>query len=448
MTARFRRLALAASVGLASAHPALGEYGIEAFDGSFRLQSGEVVTGGYFVEQGQGRYLYLDVQGLDRGGLFERAGDTLRSVVPPGSIEIEFVADAGGVVDALIWNEAGSEPLRGERIHPHQSRPIRFASADGTRLRGRLLLPSCAGPRPLVVSVHGSGPVDRHGGPYHTFFLQRGVAVLAYDKRGFTTAVGAWREPDLATLSADAAAAARYAAELPDVDRARLGFFGSSQAGWVVPRAALETQAAFIIVRAGAAVSGLETVLHEVRQELRADGLDGIPLDHALALRREIYRSAVAGRDLAATDRLVAPYLDEPWYRTAFGDGPVSELWSARWWRWAQRNLAIAATPDLERFDGQVLWFLAERDENVPLVPTRAALERAFASAPGGDHEIVVLEGALHSFLIPVPDAPPRFSGGFFSRMATWMAERGISDVDCWDSGLSARLDTAQIIED
>ncbi|HUO82117.1 MAG TPA: hypothetical protein VM616_04580, partial [Gammaproteobacteria bacterium] len=66
----------------------------------------------------------------------------------------------------------------------------------------------------------------------------------------------------------------------------------------------------------------------------------------------------------------------------------------------------------------------------------------------GGDHEIVVLEGALHSFLIPAPDGPPRFSGGFFSRMAAWMAERGISDVNCWDSGLSARLDTAQIIED
>ena len=57
-------------------------------------------------------------------------------------------------------------------------------------------------------------------------------------------------------------------------------------------------------------------------------------------------------------------------------------------------------------------------------MPTRATLERAFAVAPGDDHEIVVLEEALHSFLIPSPDGPPRFSDGFFSRMGAWMAQR------------------------
>lgn len=95
----------------------------------------------------------------------------------------------------------------------------------------------------------------------------------------------------------------------------------------------------------------------------------------------------------------------------------------------------MTSIPHLERFAGPVLWFLAEQDENVPLVSTRAALERAFAAAPGTDHEVVVLEGALHSFLIATPEGPPRFASGFFDRMAAWMGERGFSDAACWAGG-------------
>ncbi len=416
-----------------TASPARAQVEVESFDGSFRLQTGEIITGGYFVEGGVGRFLYMDTERLTRGGLFERAGARLlRSVFPPGSVEIEFRAEPGGRVNSLVWREPGRDPVRGERIYPHRSREVRFASADGTMLHGRLLVPGCGRPHPVVVSVHGSGPVDRYGGPYHTWFLQRGIAVLAYDKRGYTTGTEAWREPDLADLAADAAAAVRFAAAQPGLDRERVGIFGSSQAGWVVPRAAVEApETAFIILRAGAAVSEAETNLHEVRQELRAEGLSGLALDNAVQLRRDIYATAMRGEPISATDVLVAPYLAEPWYRTAFGEGPVSGRWSARWWEWAQRNLAVTATPYLEQFQGPVLWFLAGADENVPLVSTRAALERAFSASPGRDQEIVVLDRALHSFLLPSPDGPPRFSPGFFNRMGEWLQGRGLTGAGC-----------------
>ncbi len=394
---------------------AFGETREEAFDGSFRLTTGEVITGGLFVEAGQSRFLFMDTENLARGGLFERAGDQLlRSIVPPG-VEIEFIKRDGGI-DGLVWREKGRDPIAGRRVYPHRSRPVRMTSADGTELRGRLMLPACTGPHPVIVSVHGSGPVNRYGGPYHTFFLQQGMAVLAYDKRGYTTNSEAWREPDLASLSADVATAVRFAAEQPEIDADRIGIAGSSQAGWVVPRAAVEAkQTSFMILRAGAALTQLETVLHEIRQELRSDGLSGLDLDHSMELRREIYMLAIAGKPISAADALVAPYLDEPWYRTAFGVGPVSSRWSSHWWDWAGRNLSVASAPDVAKFEGAVLWFLAELDENVPLVSTRAALE-----------------GALHSFLIPSPDGPPRFSPGYFDRMKGWLEERKFSDRKCF----------------
>ena len=408
----------------------------EAFDGSFRLQTGEVLTGGYFVEAGQGRYLYMETESLTRGGLFEPVGDTLlRSLGAggAGSVELEFVAGADGEFDRIVWREPGREPIRGERVHPHRTRDVAFRSADGTVLRGRLLVPECEGPHPVVVTVHGSGPGNRYGGPFHTFFLKHGVRVLAYDKRGYTPDPDAWREPDLADLSADATAAVRFVAAQPQIDPDRIGLFANSQGGWVAPPAAiLAPEVDFLMVRVGAALTSAETVLHEVRQELRAEGLSGLDLDYAIDLRRELYDLAMSGSPITAADSLVAPYLAEPWYAAAFGDGPISEVWSDWWWEWAQRNHAVTPVPALQQFDGPILWFLAENDENVPLVSTRAALERAFAAAPGDDHEIVVIEDAPHSFLIDTPGGPPRYADGFFSYMGAWMAERGYTNAGCW----------------
>ena len=407
-------------------------FDLEAFDGSFRLETGEVVTGGYMVEGGA-FWIYMDTRGLERGGLFELAGDTLRSRIPPdGAIRIVFRRGANGTYDRLTWTEHG-RTLSGERVFPHDSRPVHFTSADGTELRGRLLTPRCPGPHPAVVMVHGSGPVNRYGGTFHTFLLQRGIAVLAYDKRGYTPDPEEWREPDLAEMSADAAAGLEFVAGLPEIDAQRVGFWGSSQGGWTVPPAALDApHAAYMILRAGAVLTEAETNLHEVRQELRADGLDGLELDYAIQLRREVYRLAMGGAPISAADSFVAPYLGAPWYRTAFGDGSISEIWSQRWWEWARRNLAVESASAVAQFDGPVLWFLGERDEAVPFVATRAALERAFARASGHDHELVVVENAPHSFLVPDPGGGSRYAKGVFARMEEWLAERGFTDDSCW----------------
>lgn len=438
---RFRLLIVPALSGaliiLGTAIEAVGQSPLEAFDGSFRLQTGEIITGGYMVEGGQGGYVYLDTEDGEKGGVFEPVSNTvLRStgLIGAAGIEIEFIADVDGEFTSLIWREPGHEPIRGERIYPHTTRTVRFTSEDGTELHGRLLLPECTGPHPLVVSVHGSGPVNRYGGTFHTFFLKHGVAVLAYDKRGYTTDSDAWREPDLAALSADAAAAVRFAAVQPELDGDRLGLFGSSQGGWVVPPAAVAaSETDFQILRVGAALTSAETVLHEVRQELRGEGMAGLDLDYAMDLRSEIYALAMSGASLSAADTLVAPYLDKPWYRAAFGAGPISQIWSARGWEWSRRNYAVTPLPSLEQFAGPVLWFLAEWDENVPLVSTRAALNRAFSSAPGNDHEIVVIEDVPHSFFVETPEGTPGYADGFFSYMGEWMTEHGYTHAGCWE---------------
>lgn len=434
---RLATLVLLGVIGAASGTAAL-QNDVEAFDGSFRLDTGQTITGGYFVESGVGRWLYMDTQGLEVGGIFERAGERLLRAAPmsgPEGVEIEFVGEAESGYDELEWRRPGREPIRGVRVHPHTPREVGFRSEDGTNLEGRLLEPRCAGPHPVIVSVHGSGPVDRYGGPFHTFFLQHGLAVLAYDKRGYTSEPDDWIEPDFADLSADVAAAVRFVASQPGIDPDRIGIFGSSQGGWTGPPAAVAApETDFLIVRVGPAQASLEVILHEIRQELRAAGLSGLDLDAAMDLRRELYELALAGERISATDSVVEPYLSETWYLEAFGEGLISERWSERWWEAAERNLAWSPEPALELFSGPVLWFLAERDENVPLVSTRAALERAFRTSPGSDQEIVVIDDVPHSFIRDSPEGP-RYADGFFSRMGAWLAARGFARANCAATG-------------
>ncbi len=414
--------------------PAGAELPPAAFVGSFRLATGEIVTGGPFQERVDGpmRFLYMDTEGLERAALFERESDLLlRSVQPPG-LALEVVPGADGHVDSVIWRGADG-PIAGRRVFPHREHALPVSAPDGTDLTTRLLVPDCPGPHPLVVLVGGSGPTTRWAGTFETFFLQLGMAVLVYDKRG----VGAtdWHEPDLSTLAGDAAAVVRAGAALPEIDAERVGIWASSQGGWVAPITATEVALDFLLVRAGPGVSEMEAHLHEVRQEMRAEGLTGLGLDHASALRREIYSLAVTGASLAGTDARVAPYLEKEWYRVAFGEGPVSGTWSEWWWGWVRRNMAVAPGPYLETLDVPILWFLGENDENVPLVPSRSSLEAAFGVSPGSDETLVVLGDTNHAFFSQRPDGGFRYVDGFFDRMAEWLAARGFTAPECWHGG-------------
>lgn len=408
----------------------------ERFDGSFRLDNGSIITGGKFVEGPASLWIYLDTNDTSFGSAFGRIGDssTFRSLAPPGTatsrkIELEFIEGPGGAFDRLVWRENG-KTIKGKRVFAHSSREISFPSFDGAILKGRLVEPLCSAPGPAVVAVHGSGPASRYGGPFDLFFVRQGLAVLAYDKRGLG-ADSKWVEPDIEVLSRDVASAVRFLAAQPRIDGKRIGLFGSSQGGWTAPMgASVGDQVGFLILRAGAAISQQETFVHEKRQEWRADGLSGLDLDNATALLDSALTLARLGRPIDDADKLAAPFLATEWYQKAIGKGKVSENWSPNWWGYVRRNMGATSIPAIEKSGASILWFLAERDEAVPLVATRAALEQAFAKSPSADETIVTIAGARHNFIVD-QDGKPAYAPDFFRTMEAWLKARGLSRPGC-----------------
>ena len=139
---------------------------------------------------------------------------------------------------------------------------VRFRSGKAT-LAGTLTIPPGAGPHPGVVYVSGSGDTLREEAQWlQGLFVARGIAVLAYDKRGIGQSGGTYTgslasDDTIRTLAGDAAAAARFLAAQNDIDPKHVGFYGLSQGGWIIPQAAVRASGAvsWAVVESGPTVT-------------------------------------------------------------------------------------------------------------------------------------------------------------------------------------------------
>jgi len=142
--------------------------------------------------------------------------------------------------------------------------------SEGKVLAGTLYLPLDPGPHPAIVFHFGSNRWTRirYQGTGIPDWISRGIAVLSYDKRGVGESEGTccpWRVPDYFPLLAnDLITAVRMIRSLPDIDSARVGLFGFSQGGWIVPTAVALApgEIAFTIIGSGPAVPLSEELLY------------------------------------------------------------------------------------------------------------------------------------------------------------------------------------------
>jgi pimeloyl-ACP methyl ester carboxylesterase len=144
-------------------------------------------------------------------------------------------------------------------LQDHAEVAVRF-SCVGASLAGTLYLPTGTGPHPALVWVHAAGPAERlRWGTFTRKFLRNGFAVFSFDKRGVGQSQGDCCPGDhghfnLAT--ADTVAAVAAIRSRPKIDPRRTGLIGASQAGWIAPRAAVDSgHVAFVVVAAPGVVS-------------------------------------------------------------------------------------------------------------------------------------------------------------------------------------------------
>jgi uncharacterized protein len=179
----------------------------------------------------------------------------LRVVGAPFSGRIRFETDDQGNIQGLRWwqtpHDLFSSPVPGfyaSRIS-YTSADVPFTSEDGTQLIGRLSLPESGSPAAAFMMLHGSerGTRDNFSNKLMAhYLLSHGFAILNYDKRGVGDSQGTYQESASATNlqrhAEDAIAGVEYMAARPEIDAKRIGLIGFSQAGWVIPLAASQSE--------------------------------------------------------------------------------------------------------------------------------------------------------------------------------------------------------------
>jgi pimeloyl-ACP methyl ester carboxylesterase len=146
----------------------------------------------------------------------------------------------------------------------------------------QLDLPQRTGRVGAVVIGHGSGMTTKEqcrflaGG-----FLTRGFATLCYDKRGVGQSTGEYSNVGPANsvtmfdlLGGDMAAGVAFLRARPEIDPARVGLAGNSQAGWIIPVAASRSNPAFMILLVGPTVSVGEEIFYSGIVEFSETPLD------------------------------------------------------------------------------------------------------------------------------------------------------------------------------
>lgn len=118
---------------------------------------------------------------------------------------------------------------------------------------GDLRFPDGRGPYPVILFVHGDGPNNRTSGVTYPPIMERmhraGYATFAWDKPGTGESTGRIDRSRLgeqrAQIVLDAIAILK---QRPDIDSRRIGLWGISQAGYVMPRVLARTDdVAFMI---------------------------------------------------------------------------------------------------------------------------------------------------------------------------------------------------------
>jgi pimeloyl-ACP methyl ester carboxylesterase len=373
-----------------------------------------------FDESGEVRTLYP----TDDDRFFAGPGAAV-----PKAIEsrIEFQRDGGGKITSLTWRRDRVAPRTARRVEIEKREDVRFSSGD-IQLAGTLISPNTGGKHPAIILVHGSGSQPRESQlPFARFLIRHGMAVFGYDKRGVGGSTGDWNAASFDDLAGDVVAAFEYLKARSDVDRAQIGLLGVSQAGWIMPLAAVHAKdIAFLISVSGAGVSAAETTIDHAQNEMTAGGMKAQVVEQIIGLMKLQYQFARTGQgwdEYAATREKLAARMGPP--PDTFPGTPDHP-----YWQFIRRLYFYDPGPTLRQLQTPTLALFGELDNNIMAEKNKAAWEAALKAGGNRDYRLRILPKANHIHLEAKVGnntemaSLQRFVPAYFSTIQEWLAKR------------------------
>jgi dienelactone hydrolase len=341
------------------------------------------------------------------------------------------VAAVGGLV-ALGTVASANAPWFSPPTMTVAKRDIIFLDGDA-RLHGTLYLPEQRGAVPAVVVFHGASeplaatPLYAH---LRAGLPQIGIAVLLFDRRGTGTSSGNPNVP-LRTLADDGIAGARAIRAMPQIDPARVGYWGISQGGWLATLAASrDPRAAFSVAVSAPLVPAELQMEFAMSNRLNVLGYSQTDVDEMLDARRKVdgYFNGTNSRDEAVA--ALTKIETRPWFdlmylpkASALPANPALSPW--------REQMDVNFFAAVEQVKVPMLFILGSDDPWIPVSATVTRL-RAIAS----EHpqlEYAVIPNANHLMMTSpaherMNDADPRQVAtekpdvtAYFTLLAAWL---------------------------
>jgi pimeloyl-ACP methyl ester carboxylesterase len=270
---------------------------------------------------------------------------------------------------------------------------------------GDLRLPPGPGPHPVVLFVHGDGPNSRTSGVTYPPIMERilaaGYATFAWDKPGTGESTGridgnrVTEQRAKIVLDAMETLKAR-----PDIDARRMGLWGISQAGYVMPRVLEQTDdVAFMIAVSCAGAPGVEQGIYLLASQMMCFGYS------------ETGKDELIGKIRAFT--MARSYDDFVLHRTPFADilsfqalgrfGQRIDVPSREEWHPADPAREYYGYDPMDVIRATripVLAVFGERDTQVDPVQGAEAWREALAQAGNPHSRVMVFPATDHNILL------------------------------------------------
>jgi pimeloyl-ACP methyl ester carboxylesterase len=373
-----------------------------------------------FDESGEVRTLYP----TDDDRFFAGPGAAVAAAIES---RVEFQRDGARKITSLAWQREGAVPRIARRVEIEKSEDVRFSSGD-IHLAGTLISPNTDERHPAIILVHGSGPQNRESMvPFARFLIRHGMAVLGYDKRGVGGSTGDWNTASFDDLAGDVVAAFEYLKTRSDTDSAQIGLMGISQAGWIMPLAAVRAKdIAFLISISGAGIPAAETTIDHARNEMTASGMPAQTVADIVGLLKLQYQFARTGQGwdqyAAAREKLIARMGPPPETFPGTPDHPQ--------WRFIRRLYFYDPAPTLRQLQTPLLALFGELDNNIITGKNKDAWEAALVAGGNRDYTLRILLKANHGmFEAKVGNnketaSLQRFAPAYFTTIQDWLARR------------------------
>ena len=275
---------------------------------------------------------------------------------------------------AVLLRVTGAHRIRHEQVK---------VTSRGAALAATISLPRWgSGPFPAIVTVHGSGP--RRAEDLRIVWrnlVPEGVVVLTYDKPGVGESTGRFEEVSTGTSEQqlrgnadDVLACLEALRKHPLVDPKRVGLFGGSQAGWIIPLTAdAQKDIPFSVILSGPATS----------------------------YGMEMYYSSLTGEGQRAGSGLSTDEIEQ---RLNLYNGPAG----------------YEPLPVLARSTTRTLWLFGERDIDIPA--RRSAMILRELQAKGAPFTVKIYPNGNHN----LEDSATGSELNFWPDIVNWLRERQV----------------------